>query len=884
MTPPFDLDGFLGDINTTPEPSNNNSKGFDLEGFTSDIKITSTPKLQSGELSSLGLRFLSRMTQNLNPLNIASGVAQTGVNTVASIASMSLDPLSGASEVIDPKEKEKLNSQFLTNTTLSSIGSMAGGALGTAVNPGVGTAIGAGLGGIAGDMLSFAVEDVLGISDDRDLVTRSADAISGELAGNAVSGLTTKGYSSGKSALGNLSQRLRNSGRSPKQLGYMFGSYGLAQTLGATSLTAGLVGLVGGKLGQIADSGPLNQLPNLRDITPEQYQVAMADAISANPAFKEQAQRILKEQGVDITSPEFLTTVKEAEAVKEAINGDFVASMGTAPGTSATSRGVFSRENLQTERDYATLFIEDDIGIRPDGTPFGSSLDKSDPGLRGKLQIELKEFADKVQSTKETYKLERSELLEQATNELGERAVIKASDLKIDGYLREQYQAEGNPRYELKASANRRSVSDLNNNFETIESVESVFHNYKNSYIGDDDGVPLTDIPRIISDIDQQLRVLGEYDKGSDGKRLTGDPSRDSKIEQQASALKTMRQRISEAVVSKLNEADPTGNASLAFQKAGHKVRSLINLEGDIQNNIASRLSAKANLNSPNKLNSPGGELNGGLSGAFINASGLGDYIGRVRESQLDIDHTYNLLQSVRDTSNKLTLDPRNVPLSTSARSRFNIPLGGQTLDLAGSATARMFTQGLKQQYAQEPEQEMFTSENVLNIQPQLPVQQTPVNLNQQPLIDLPEAPSYANGIPRDSRLFDNRASMMVMSKVKDRPEKTVVNGLLRKWEQVSKLGDPYKVSRIVADIAKIVPDAFENGQGVDNKLYHKDEQAEYMSMLKYAMQQGDIGSVFMAKQLRAFLNPNDSRILPLEPSIKRSLMLNKSQEALYEY
>ena len=57
----------------------------------------------------------------------------------------------------------------------------------------------------------------------------------------------------------------------------------------------------------------------------------------------------------------------------------------------------------------------------------------------------------------------------------------------------------------------------------------------------------------------------------------------------------------------------------------------------------------------------------------------------------------------------------------------------------------------------------------------------------------------------------------------------------------------------------------FEPGQGIDNRLFHADDQKAYMKILRNALSKGIIDANFLAKQHIDFADDNDSIIIDLK-------------------
>ena len=128
----------------------------------------------------------------------------------------------------------------------------------------------------------------------------------------------------------------------------------------------------------------------------------------------------------------------------------------------------------------------------------------------------------------------------------------------------------------------------------------------------------------------------------------------------------------------------------------------------------------------------------------------------------------------------------------------------------------------------------------------------------------------FANGLSRQTDMFDSNALNRFVQATANRPTGVIAQGLAQKYEEAVRAEDKFKQQRIVADMAKLFPDVFEPGMGVDDRLFHPDDQAEYMDMLKGAHKSGKISSIFMGKQMQSFADKNDSRVLPIDEEIAK--------------
>lgn len=123
----------------------------------------------------------------------------------------------------------------------------------------------------------------------------------------------------------------------------------------------------------------------------------------------------------------------------------------------------------------------------------------------------------------------------------------------------------------------------------------------------------------------------------------------------------------------------------------------------------------------------------------------------------------------------------------------------------------------------------------------------------------------FANGLPRDSSQWDDKAVARLLVDSATTPKGIVVQSLAVKFKEALRAQDQSKSERILADIAKIAPEYFEPGKGINGRLFHPDDQKEYMDRLYSAYRDGTVSADFLSKQQRAFSDPTNSLILPLE-------------------
>lgn len=141
----------------------------------------------------------------------------------------------------------------------------------------------------------------------------------------------------------------------------------------------------------------------------------------------------------------------------------------------------------------------------------------------------------------------------------------------------------------------------------------------------------------------------------------------------------------------------------------------------------------------------------------------------------------------------------------------------------------------------------------------------------------------FGGGLPRDTDQWNEEAvehllmatSMPNLTAEEDgEPQMEahpVVKEMVRELHKGLRAGDKDKVTMIVSDIAKMFPEHFEPGVGVDGKIFDPEEQSKYMSKIEDGVRSGHIESSFLAEQRDAFLNRNNQKVLPLRGLIPPS-------------
>jgi hypothetical protein len=119
--------------------------------------------------------------------------------------------------------------------------------------------------------------------------------------------------------------------------------------------------------------------------------------------------------------------------------------------------------------------------------------------------------------------------------------------------------------------------------------------------------------------------------------------------------------------------------------------------------------------------------------------------------------------------------------------------------------------------------------------------------------------------LPRNSANFKADQLANFLMQTANSPQAPIAQALVQKLQQAVQAQDMDKVERLHADMARVFPDLFEQGTGVNGKVFYPDEQTKIMENLRQLHRQGQVDSIQLAKQRNAFMNPMDSRILPVE-------------------
>jgi len=122
--------------------------------------------------------------------------------------------------------------------------------------------------------------------------------------------------------------------------------------------------------------------------------------------------------------------------------------------------------------------------------------------------------------------------------------------------------------------------------------------------------------------------------------------------------------------------------------------------------------------------------------------------------------------------------------------------------------------------------------------------------------------------LSRDTENINPEFLTQFLSSTAQQPNAIIGQQLVQKLDKAMKAGDMDTMEKLHADMARLFPDQFEPGNGVNGKLFHPDEQAKAMATLKQLNRMGMVDSIHLAKQRNAFNNPQDSRVLPVTPKM----------------
>lgn len=126
------------------------------------------------------------------------------------------------------------------------------------------------------------------------------------------------------------------------------------------------------------------------------------------------------------------------------------------------------------------------------------------------------------------------------------------------------------------------------------------------------------------------------------------------------------------------------------------------------------------------------------------------------------------------------------------------------------------------------------------------------------------QAEEMPEKLPRNSADFKSDQLASFLMQTTSSPKGPIAQQLVSKLQDAVNAQDMDKVERLHADMTRIFPELFEQGTGVNGKVFYPDEQIKVMENLRQLHRQGQVDSIHLAKQRNAFMNPMDSRILPV--------------------
>lgn len=148
---------------------------------------------------------------------------------------------------------------------------------------------------------------------------------------------------------------------------------------------------------------------------------------------------------------------------------------------------------------------------------------------------------------------------------------------------------------------------------------------------------------------------------------------------------------------------------------------------------------------------------------------------------------------------------------------------------------------------------------------------------------------NFADGMPRKSGEWDDKAIFHFVSSIREDPRATIGKELIGKLIGASQANDTLQKRKLLTDLTKVFPDKFEPGMGIDDALLHPEDQKNYLQTLQSGIRNGTVDSEVLAQQMISFADPNDGRIVPYRQpkskTIRNSIFLNPtSQKVRYDY
>ena len=122
--------------------------------------------------------------------------------------------------------------------------------------------------------------------------------------------------------------------------------------------------------------------------------------------------------------------------------------------------------------------------------------------------------------------------------------------------------------------------------------------------------------------------------------------------------------------------------------------------------------------------------------------------------------------------------------------------------------------------------------------------------------------------LPRDTDMFGPDQVADFLMRTAQTPQAVIAQQLVAKMQKAQHAQDIDTVEKLVSDMARLFPDLFEPGVGVNGKIFYPDEQEKVMEKLRQLERMGQIDPEHLANQQNAFNNPEDGRMLPLDEKL----------------
>lgn len=132
----------------------------------------------------------------------------------------------------------------------------------------------------------------------------------------------------------------------------------------------------------------------------------------------------------------------------------------------------------------------------------------------------------------------------------------------------------------------------------------------------------------------------------------------------------------------------------------------------------------------------------------------------------------------------------------------------------------------------------------------------------------IPTNPQQQEFLPRDTDMFGPDQVANFLMQTAQTPQATIAQQLVVKMQKAQHAQDIDTVEKLVSDMARLFPDLFEPGVGVNGKIFYPDEQEKVMEKLRQLERMGQLDPEHLANQQNAFNNPEDGRMLPLDEKL----------------